>query len=47
MKIQLGKSALNIFKADGYAYSLFKGKHWMESKVVEYGIVLLHKYEVH
>ena len=26
-------------------YNLFKGNHCMESKAVEYGIILLHKYK--
>ena len=29
-----------------YNYSLFKGNHSMESKITEYGIILLHKYKV-
>ena len=29
-----------------YSYSLFKGNHSMESKIIEYGIILLHKYKV-
>ena len=29
-----------------YTYSLFKGNHSVESKIIEYGIFLLHKYKV-
>ena len=29
-----------------YTYSLFKGKHSMESKIIEYGIILLYIYNV-
>ena len=29
-----------------YTYSLFKGNHSMESKIIEYRIILLHKYKV-
>ena len=29
-----------------YSYSLFKGNHSMESKIIEYGIILLHKYKI-
>ena len=29
-----------------YTYSLFKGNHSMESKIIEYGITLLHKSKV-
>ena len=29
-----------------YTYSLFKGNLSMESKITEYGIILLHKYKV-
>ena len=29
-----------------YTYSLFEGNHSMESKIIEYGIFLLHKYKV-
>ena len=30
----------------GYTYSLFKGRHSMESKTIQYGIILLHKDKV-
>ena len=33
-------------KTFSYTYSLFKGKHCMESKIIEYGIILLHEYNV-
>ena len=29
-----------------YTYSFFTGSHCMESKVIEYGIILLHKYKL-
>ena len=29
-----------------YTYSLFKGNHSIERKIIEYGIILLHKYKV-
>ena len=29
-----------------YTYSLFKRNHSMETKIIEYGIILLHKYKV-
>ena len=29
-----------------YSYSLFKGNHSMERKIIEYGIILLYKYKV-
>ena len=29
-----------------YTCSLFKGDHSMENKIIKYGIILLHKYEV-
>ena len=29
-----------------YTCSLFKGNHSMENKIIEYGIILLHKYKV-
>ena len=29
-----------------YTYSLFKENHSLESKLIEYGIILLHKYKV-
>ena len=29
-----------------YTYSLFKGNHSMESKIIEYRIILLYKYKV-
>ena len=29
-----------------YTYSLSKGNHSMESKIIKYGIILLHKYKV-
>ena len=33
-------------KSYSYTYSLFKGNHSMESKIIEYGIILLRKYKV-
>ena len=30
----------------GYTYSSFKGSYCMESKITEYGIILLHKHKV-
>ena len=29
-----------------YTYSLFKGNHSMDGKMIEYGIILLQKYRV-
>ena len=34
------------FEVKNFSYSLFKGKHCMESKIIEYGIILLHKYKL-
>ena len=36
------------FEAKNFSYtcSLFKGKHCMKSKIIEYGILLLHKYKI-
>ena len=42
MEIRLEKPALNNFKA----YSLLIVNHFMESKIIEYKIILLHKYMV-
>ena len=33
-------------KAFSYTYRLYKGNHSMESKIIEYGIILSHKYKV-
>ena len=33
-------------KKISYTYILLKGNHFMESKIIEYGIILLHKYKV-
>ena len=29
-----------------YTYTLFKGNHCIQSKIIEYGIILLRKYKV-
>ena len=29
-----------------YTYSLFKGNQFMESKIIEYETILLHKYKI-
>ena len=33
-------------KKFSYTYILFKANNFMESKIIEYGIILLHKYKV-
>ena len=42
------KTFTGDFKGENFSdtYSLFKGNHSMESKIIEYGIILLHKYKV-
>ena len=34
------------FEVKNFSYSFFKGNHSMESKIIEYGIIFLHKYKV-
>lgn len=33
-------------KKVSYSYSLLKGNHCMESKIIEYEMILLHKYKL-
>ena len=40
-----GEGRIEVKKLS-YTYILFKAKNFMESKIIQYGIILLHKYKV-
>ena len=42
----MAKTGVIEVKKFSYTYILFKANNFMESKIMQYGIILLHKYKV-